>query len=279
MAPLFSRRKPPPALGVTQPSSTHRAQSLPNQDAYFHFTTAVHSLAGVFDGHGPNGAVIAHLAARHTRDRLAGDLPRADAQSYKSVLRAALRAAAAMVEREKGSDTSGCTGSVVMVGRGEMIVAALGDVEVVVAGAKGTYSSRLEAKWRSGRHGVAVDDERQRVVDAGGQVVQDYVLDKLDKTKGIKVTRVIGDTDMRRNGIISEPEIWTVPITKLDRYVLVATDGLWDCDVLLNLQGVCDIVAKSARESGSVQDILNRLMARVAENGMTDDCTIVCIKL
>ncbi len=45
---------------------------------------------------------------------------------------------------------------------------------------------------------------------------------------GIAVTRSFGDVDMAVNGCISEPEIKTIALSKRDRAIVIATDGLWD---------------------------------------------------
>lgn len=92
------------------------------------------------------------------------------------------------------------------------------------------------------------------------------------------VTRSLGDTDMRRNGVTSEPDVKRLELKVPDRYVLLATDGLWDSDILLTFQGTCDIVAHRSKE-GDIGKIIDDLMTRTGELGMDDDCTVVCMAL
>lgn len=57
---------------------------------------------------------------------------------------------------------------------------------------------------------------------AGGSVIYDRVAGVL------AVSRAFGDHDLRPFGVIALPEITRLELRVIHRYVVVASDGLWD---------------------------------------------------
>lgn len=45
---------------------------------------------------------------------------------------------------------------------------------------------------------------------------------------GIAMTRSLGDLDAKKIGLISKPEIDHISLKSRDKFIVVATDGLWD---------------------------------------------------
>lgn len=54
----------------------------------------------------------------------------------------------------------------------------------------------------------------------------------------LAVTRAFGDIMLKTHGLISKPDIKKVPIRLHHRYVIVATDGLWDYVPLKTIQKI-----------------------------------------
>lgn len=92
--------------------------------------------------------------------------------------------------------------------------------------------------------------------------------------QGISVTRTLGDVDMVVNGCIPEPEIKAFRLTKRDRAVIIASDGLWDTDGII----VKDVTSAVSKSRGVPQNAVNVLMKNVRRaGGPNDDCTVACL--
>ncbi|KAL9665116.1 hypothetical protein QQ045_020526 [Rhodiola kirilowii] len=80
-------------------------------------------------------------------------------------------------------------------------------------------------------------DERRRVEDAGGKVIEVNGL----RVQGVlKATRSIGDHALKTY-MISEPEVIVIQRSELDDFIIIATDSLWDA---VSNVGTCEIVEK-----------------------------------
>ena len=54
----------------------------------------------------------------------------------------------------------------------------------------------------------------------------------------LAVTRAFGDISLKPHGLISRPDIKKIPIRLHHRYVVVASDGLWDFVQLKSIQKI-----------------------------------------
>lgn len=122
----------------------------------------------------------------------------------------------------------GCCGSTALVlmlrvddgGREHLHVAWLGDCRAVLC-----RSGVAEVLTRE--HSVSVESERRRVLREGGEV-------EAGRLSGfLQVSRALGDLDCdtRRKpaGLTGEPELSSRQIQPQDEFVIVGTDGLWEC--------------------------------------------------
>ena len=79
------------------------------------------------------------------------------------------------------------------------------------------------------------------------------------------LTRAFGDWELKPFGVICEPHITRINITDNDRYVVVATDGVWDIfedeDIYQMSKGMnnskefCNSIVDKAIEKGSMDNI------------------------
>ena len=65
-------------------------------------------------------------------------------------------------------------------------------------------------------------------MEAAGAEVKQTKDGKLRVQGVIQVTRCLGDRQLRRHGLISEPEIQIHQIGPSDNAIVMASDGLWD---------------------------------------------------
>jgi len=54
----------------------------------------------------------------------------------------------------------------------------------------------------------------------------------------LAVTRAFGDIPLKSHGLISKPEVKRIPIRLHHKYVIMASDGLWDYVPLKTIQKV-----------------------------------------
>jgi serine/threonine protein phosphatase PrpC len=54
----------------------------------------------------------------------------------------------------------------------------------------------------------------------------------------LAVTRAFGDLSLKNHGLSSKPDIKKVPLRLHHRYVVIASDGLWDYVPLKNIQKI-----------------------------------------
>jgi len=88
----------------------------------------------------------------------------------------------------------------------------------------------------------------------------------------LAVTRAFGDTALKNHGLISKPDIKRIPIRLHHRYVIVASDGLWDYVPLKKIQQII-------KEEIEPDDIALRLIKVAITDGTYDNVTVIVIKL
>ena len=88
----------------------------------------------------------------------------------------------------------------------------------------------------------------------------------------LAVTRAFGDITLKTHGLISKPDIKRVPLRLHHRYVVVATDGLWDYVPVKTVQ-------KIIKQEIEPEDIALRLIKVAISEGTYDNISFVVIKL
>ena len=79
-------------------------------------------------------------------------------------------------------------------------------------------------------------EEKNRILKAGGKIINKKLNDILC------VTRAIGDFDLKQKGLINIPHLYRREITYSDKYVIIASDGIWDVvtnEMILNIIHSC----------------------------------------
>lgn len=275
---------------VTRLGVLHERDGLPNQDSSFSMqlpgtrTKPKRSIAGqranahgvyiigVFDGHGDTGECASEIASRAAQDYLRQNLlVEDDPEMVEETLVQTFEHMAAAVNAHPCSEDSGTTGTIAVVCNGEIYIAHAGDSAALVISSP-SGSGRERARYVTPMHRTIYESERNRIVKAGGLVMEGYVVDKATKAKGIGVTRTIGDSDMLKNGCIPTPEVKRLPLRTGDMSVVIATDGLWDVEGLV----IGDVLkaTRETRSEGAAERLAQSLMDIAVQTGPSDDCTI-----
>jgi len=248
----------------------------------------------VLDGHGSEGHHVAQFVERrlpYTINRLAKSN-----KNQVGVLQQSYNIVNTMLRNEPGiDDTLSGTTCVTAWFQGSLVhVANCGDSRAVL----GTTDQKGKV--------IAVDlshdqtpfreDERRRVTQAGarimtsrekdGEVVhkspEDYTADdpprcylQKHKLPGTAFTRSIGDAIAERIGVIPTPEVMVHRLTDADRFLILASDGVWE---FISSQEAVDLVAECENPYEAAYKLIEVAWRLWLEfDTRTDDITVVVI--
>ncbi|KAI3769064.1 hypothetical protein L6452_00160 [Arctium lappa] len=96
---------------------------------------------------------------------------------------------------------------------------------------------------------------------------------------GLAMARAFGDFCLKDFGLISVPDVYYHHITDKDKFVVLATDGVWD---VLSNKEVVDIVAAAPSRSTAARalvDCATRAWRLKYPTSKNDDCAAVCLFL
>lgn len=138
-------------------------------------------------------------------------------------------------------------------------------------------------------HKPEIKTERDRIEKEGGRVEQCKdengisagvfrVWEQNEEYPGIAMSRSIGDFVAKKIGVTYKPDITVRTIDPTYRYIVLASDGIWD---FLSNEKVMEIV-KPYYESGDSKGAVKELVAKARElweeeNDIIDDITVIVI--
>ena len=117
------------------------------------------------------------------------------------------------------SDGCGSTGAVAVIRKegahSVLYMANVGDSRAVL-------SRSGKAERISIDHKADNPDEVARIKNTGGIVIDNRVGGVL------AVTRAFGDHSLKRTGLIATPYVAKITLKPFDKYLIIASDGIWD---------------------------------------------------
>jgi len=209
--------------------------------------------AAVFDGH--SGEVVARSAADRLHTILAGSMER---EPTADALRSAFRAFDAEVAREK----AGAAAVVVVLQAESLLIANIGDSEALLVSETGHDVVTQD-------HRLVNREELERVVAAGAQIWGPYM--RLPNGRAVMTTRAFGDAPFKRIGQISEPAIGSRTLGPGDRWLVLASDGVWD-------PLAAEVVAAIVRPEPTAEAAADRLLREALAAG-DDNVSVVVVRL
>mmetsp|Transcript_11079 Transcript_11079/g.24339 ORF Transcript_11079/g.24339 Transcript_11079/m.24339 type:complete len:326 (-) Transcript_11079:148-1125(-) len=244
---------------------------------------------GVFDGHGRLGHNASRIAAERLPSHMASTQEDPLTQPKKA-LQNGFRKTDNDIFSAMGADVefSGTTGVVVMLdpGKQEIHVGNVGDSRAVL----GQYtpdakSPRWDALALTEDLKPDSPEEQDRIMLSGGHVAKlmeageevgpARVWDNAAMEKpGLATSRTLGDGCARTLGVIADPVVTSRKLQAEDRFLLIATDGLWDS--LGNEQAV-RICAKFLHMPQVALKALVEAVRREEGGQLVDDTTIVLV--
>jgi serine/threonine protein phosphatase PrpC len=248
-----------------------------------------HLFCGVFDGHGKYGAEVSQKAAERLPSHLV--VQENMLKSPQKAFEVAIKATDADGYLHLGSNIeySGATCVAVLVDQDQRMlhVANVGDSRAVLGrqvpdaksprweaialtqDQKPDDQKELERIELSGGHVAPVDD------DDGNPVGPARVWDGPNRQKpGIAMSRTLGDGCAHQLGVISDPEVTRHQLTPEDRFMLIATDGLWDS---LDNEKAVYICQKFVHMPEVALKALVKAVRDVEGGLLTDDTTIMLV--
>ncbi|OAX77969.1 hypothetical protein ACJ72_07726 [Emergomyces africanus] len=234
------------------------------------------SFFGVYDGHG--GEKVALFAGENVHRIIAlqdafaeGDIEQALRDGFLATDRAILE------DPKYEEEVSGCTASVAVISKEKIRVANAGDSRSVL-GVKG------RAKPLSFDHKPQNEGEKARISAAGGFV--DY-----GRVNGnLALSRALGDFEFKKSAdlapeqqiVTAYPDVTTHEITEDDEFLVIACDGIWDCQPS---QAVIEFVRRGIAEKQELyricENMMDNCLASSSETGGVgcDNMTMVIIGL
>ncbi|KAF3340605.1 hypothetical protein FCM35_KLT09449 [Carex littledalei] len=91
------------------------------------------------------------------------------------------------------------------------------------------------------------------------------------------MSRAFGDFYLKHHGLISVPDATQRTITSRDRFVILATDGVWD--VISNEEAI-QIVSSTSEKHKSAKRLVEcavRAWKRKRRGIAVDDCSAICL--
>jgi serine/threonine protein phosphatase PrpC len=168
------------------------------------------------------------------------------------------------------ADYMGCTASVCIINKEKdltntnnyskvIYTANVGDSRVVLV-------SNTGAKRLSYDHKASDYSEVNRIRSCGGIIFNDRVFGQLI------LTRALGDLSLKRQGVIPTPYVSKYYVSEKDKYLIMASDGVWD---VLSDEDMF-LFSKAVRNSDDFAKILvnNSIM-----RGSRDNISVLVIKL
>jgi len=265
---------------------------------------AQYCLFGVLDGHGRSGHFASLFVAQRIVSYLLKALKRSKIDVSVALFRAFLYAEQKLESDESKIDCtlSGSTSVFCLIDRSTLYCANVGDSRAVL----GRNTSILPQKTKHGftdnveiqpngtlatdaaspyepiplsfDHKPSRQDEKIRIENEGGRVDAWQSCDvgaervwlKDSRTPGLAVTRSFGDYMVKNIGVNSIPEIYSLPLSSADSFVVLGSDGVFE---FLSNDEVVSIVGKH-RKNGTPQNAAEEVVKISAERWMDDDTVI-----
>jgi len=241
----------------------------------------------VLDGHGEHGDGVSY----HVRDFLPTELFSHPAwpTDVKEASRDAILRVEDQIIRNFRIDTefSGTTLSMAII-RGNFITGVnIGDSRVLI-GTQREPRGKVIAEALTIDHKPDSPLERERIVASGGRVFAVEYDDGVDgpprvwlghmDVPGLAMSRSLGDAVAHMAGVISEPEFTERELDPdKDKFVIVATDGLWE---FLDNDYCIEVASNTRGPSESVDRLVKEANQRwMEEEQVIDDTTVIVAHL
>lgn len=247
-------------------------------------------LFGVFDGHGRKGHEASEVASERLGCHLVSMGEQVASHPDKAMTKSVMKADEDIFN-SLGPDVeySGTTAVAALVdlAKRRLHCANVGDSRAILGRVVG--GTRWEAVPLTSDVKPSISEERERIELCGGVVsahMEDgepcgpvRVWDSAALVKpGLAVSRSLGDGCARCIGVIPDPVMTTHHLTAEDRFILLASDGVWDA---VSNEKVVQIISMFLKKEVPQPDLavkaLLNAVRREQEDEFVDDTTVVMV--
>jgi len=239
----------------------------------------------VLDGHGEHGDGVSQtfrdqlIPEMFNHHEWTGDYKRATADAIAKVERSLLR------NYRIDSEFSGTTLSMAIIRGNTLTGVNIGDSRVIMGREEG---GSITFKDITFDHKPDSPQEKERILACGGRVFAVEYDDGVDgpprvwlghmDIPGLAMSRSLGDVVAHSAGVISEPEFTDFELNPdTDRFLVVATDGLWE---FVESQETAEIVDGQSTPADAVDVLITEAATRwMHEEQVIDDTTIIVANL
>ena len=213
------------------------------------------SLFGIFDGHGGSDVV------KFVKDRLP--------QLIKKYLidlcpvEKAFENAFEKVDKELfffDSEYIGTTATLILIKDNKIYCANVGDSKAYII-----YEKNY--KQISTDHKCTFEEEKNRVESMGGSIKKNRVMGQLI------LTRTLGDLYVKKYGVINTPDISVNEIDDRIKYVILASDGIWD---VIDLDTIVGMGQASKNVGEFCEDIVKLAINKNTKDNVS--CIVISFK-
>ena len=291
-------------LGICSKTATGTINGKPkanNQDEFFVISNYAQNksqtLIGVMDGHGIYGHEVSAFVKRQLPLMIENNLPYEVTSSQscseealgklkKAFVQGFLNTHKALInKRIIDINYSGTTAVNVLIRDRFCICANVGDSRAII----GRFNEMWFPVELSHDHKPNDKLEKIRIIEAGGRVEPfqetggqfigpDRVWLQHEQLPGLAMSRSIGDLVAAHVGVIAEPEVIIHELTSLDKFLVIASDGVWE---FISSQHCVRIVSDFYQDN-NIEKACDALMAEAINNwnkedNVVDDITFVIL--
>ncbi|CAK87510.1 unnamed protein product (macronuclear) [Paramecium tetraurelia] len=209
-----------------------------NQDSFIACRFNGYQFFAICDGHGQNGHLVSQYLKKNIPIILRNYLKDMSLNSEginQAIIRSFLKINKDLFQNNIDTNLAGSTLVSILMKDQQIFCANVGDSRAIICQKVNTWM----AIQISVDHKPNNAKERARIVNADGRISQrktsegypagpERVYLAFSDTPGLAMTRSFGDKIASKVGVIAEPEILEFKKTKAHKFIVLASDGVWD---------------------------------------------------
>lgn len=240
-------------------------------------------LFGVFDGHGASGHLVSSFIRSSIRSSQASLPLSTSLEDLKFFVTSSIsHATKSLDQSEVDTKHSGSTLCLVLISGSSVVCGNIGDSRCIV----GVYKDSWSFEALSKDHKPSDAEESKRIKKMGG-IITDSFFDGVSNQvlrvwsgkpdePALAMTRCIGDKNLKKIGVVHEPEIMTRTLDKNDKFLILASDGLWDVIDSMETVMIVSREMEKGHAKNACEVLLNEARKRWARKSSDiDDISIV----
>ena len=234
----------------------------------------------VCDGHGADGHLVSGMIKGNfliSLEKFLTHYP-ADVALSKAVNEMSEKVLHSKID----TDFAGSTFVGVLLHGDNLVCGNVGDSGAVVGAFQGSWKPRKLSQ----DHKPSRPDEAARIIAKGGRISSHVhggplrIWYKSENIPGLAMTRSIGDKASREIGLTSEAEMLSIKLSSKDKFVIIASDGLWEFITEQEAVSIVGELVVQGKSEMSCSRLLNEAVHRWNQHSASvDDITIVIVFL